>query len=408
MAAITSPRRSNGSKGRVKESYKTSYGRMIHGRIEDALEVDPLKSLAGSVNLIITSPPFPLVHKKRYGNETGQAYLSWLESLALRFADLLTDDGSIVIEIGNAWEEGFLFGRGTYGLRKHIPVKGDQLEQVAEAAEDMIADSALDRQWHASEILAGIAERNPNITSNVDKYVLDIALQTSGNLQSLGRLMWRQRGADSDATRIEVRQAVTAIVKSAGKPLRARDIRQRLVALRGMGQYFQLGPLDPLIRVGPATWGLNDRDVAIKREQQPSFSDWLSMELQRLGQGVHISEIADLLGDVYMVSPEAAFSLATLDERFSVNTGQYLYLKLWGESRRTSTKDAVEAILRRHPAGIQYEELVSSVHREIGRQCERSAVAGSLRAIGAISRGNGYWALDADSDGMEEQEPQVA
>ena len=79
---------------------------MLHGRIEDAMTRMPLKSLKGEVNLLLTSPPFPLVRKKRYGNENGQAYLDWISSLASEMADLLTDDGSIVLEIGNAWEPG--------------------------------------------------------------------------------------------------------------------------------------------------------------------------------------------------------------------------------------------------------------------------------------------------------------
>lgn len=90
----------------VEQAYETGLGKMLHGRIEDALNEAPLKAMKGAVNLIVTSPPFPLVRKKRYGNETGEAYLNWLQSLATGLAGLLTDDGSIVIEIGNAWEEG--------------------------------------------------------------------------------------------------------------------------------------------------------------------------------------------------------------------------------------------------------------------------------------------------------------
>ncbi len=90
----------------VREAYSTPGGTMLHGKIEDALKGPDLQSVAGKVNLIITSPPFPLVRKKRYGNETGEAYIEWLEGLASPLAELLTDDGSIVIEIGNAWEEG--------------------------------------------------------------------------------------------------------------------------------------------------------------------------------------------------------------------------------------------------------------------------------------------------------------
>jgi site-specific DNA-methyltransferase (cytosine-N4-specific) len=90
----------------IETAYTTSSGKMLHGRIEDALASNQLAELKGQVNLILTSPPYPLVRKKKYGNETGQAYLEWLESLAGAMADLLTDDGSIVVEIGNAWEPG--------------------------------------------------------------------------------------------------------------------------------------------------------------------------------------------------------------------------------------------------------------------------------------------------------------
>jgi DNA modification methylase len=86
--------------------YRTRKGTMYHGRIEQALQSQQFQKLKGKVNLILTSPPFPLVTKKRYGNENGEAYLAWLESLARPLAELLTDDGSIVIEIGNAWEQG--------------------------------------------------------------------------------------------------------------------------------------------------------------------------------------------------------------------------------------------------------------------------------------------------------------
>jgi site-specific DNA-methyltransferase (cytosine-N4-specific) len=94
------------SEGLVDVAYSTQRGAMLHGRIEAALD-DPLIAAArGNVNLILTSPPFPLVRKKRYGNENGAAYLAWLESLAAPLSDLLAPNGSIVIEIGNAWEPG--------------------------------------------------------------------------------------------------------------------------------------------------------------------------------------------------------------------------------------------------------------------------------------------------------------
>ena len=88
------------------EAYSTASGTMFQGKIEDALHSETLVNSRGRINLIFTSPPFPLKRQKSYGNLTGDDYLSWLRDLAPRLAALLTPDGSIVIEIGNSWEPG--------------------------------------------------------------------------------------------------------------------------------------------------------------------------------------------------------------------------------------------------------------------------------------------------------------
>ncbi len=92
--------------GAVTRAYRTKLGKMINGTIEDALSHHELARARGKVNLILTSPPFPLVRKKRYGNKSGKTYVAWLKGLAPRLAELLAPNGSIVIEVGNAWVEG--------------------------------------------------------------------------------------------------------------------------------------------------------------------------------------------------------------------------------------------------------------------------------------------------------------
>jgi len=62
--------------------------------------------LFSKVDLILTSPPFPLNQKKKYGNLLGDHYKEWFESLAPIFSSLLSPTGSIVIELGNAWVPG--------------------------------------------------------------------------------------------------------------------------------------------------------------------------------------------------------------------------------------------------------------------------------------------------------------
>ena len=86
--------------------YTTSLGRFYLGRSEDALELPELRRISGKVNLILTSPPFPLNRKKAYGNLQGSTYLHWLASFAERLRELLSPTGSVVLELGNAWEKG--------------------------------------------------------------------------------------------------------------------------------------------------------------------------------------------------------------------------------------------------------------------------------------------------------------
>jgi DNA modification methylase len=85
--------------------FSTHAGASYRGLAEDVLLRD-LAQYKGKVSLILTSPPFPLNRKKRYGNLTGEEYRKWLATFALIFRDFLKPRGSIVMEIGNAWEPG--------------------------------------------------------------------------------------------------------------------------------------------------------------------------------------------------------------------------------------------------------------------------------------------------------------
>ncbi|MCF6149481.1 MAG: site-specific DNA-methyltransferase [Candidatus Kuenenia sp.] len=88
----------------IKTAYKTKLGLFYQCDIGEILKSKAFARYKKKVNLIFTSPPFPLNRKKKYGNFNGKEYTSWLSGLALGFRDFLTKDGSIVIELGNAWE----------------------------------------------------------------------------------------------------------------------------------------------------------------------------------------------------------------------------------------------------------------------------------------------------------------
>jgi site-specific DNA-methyltransferase (cytosine-N4-specific) len=86
--------------------YKSKKGKLILGDSIELLSGKFKKKYKGKIDLIITSPPFPLNKKKKYGNKQGNEYLKWFTDLAPVFSELLSETGSLVIEIGNSWEPG--------------------------------------------------------------------------------------------------------------------------------------------------------------------------------------------------------------------------------------------------------------------------------------------------------------
>ena len=91
---------------RQEDRYSTKLGEYIIGNSNELLKGDSLQRYKGKVQLILTSPPYILNLKKTYGNLTGSDYREWFINLKNVWYDYLTEDGSIVIELGNAWDPG--------------------------------------------------------------------------------------------------------------------------------------------------------------------------------------------------------------------------------------------------------------------------------------------------------------
>lgn len=86
----------------VEPAYETGLGAMYQ---DDSLDL--LRQLPdGSVNLVVTSPPYALHFKKEYGNVNKSEYVDWLQSFAVQIRRVLTDDGSFVLNIGGSYNAG--------------------------------------------------------------------------------------------------------------------------------------------------------------------------------------------------------------------------------------------------------------------------------------------------------------
>jgi site-specific DNA-methyltransferase (cytosine-N4-specific) len=79
----------------------------LHGKIVRGDSLAVLADLPDeSVDLIVTSPPFGLVRKKEYGNVHADDYVGWFEPFGREFHRVLKQTGSLVLDIGGAWNAG--------------------------------------------------------------------------------------------------------------------------------------------------------------------------------------------------------------------------------------------------------------------------------------------------------------
>jgi DNA modification methylase len=82
--------------------YSTELGAAYHG---DSLHV-LARLQAGSIDLVMTSPPYALHFKKEYGNASAKEYVAWFLPFAREIYRVLKPTGSFVLNLGGSWTPG--------------------------------------------------------------------------------------------------------------------------------------------------------------------------------------------------------------------------------------------------------------------------------------------------------------
>lgn len=99
-------------KTKIVPAYYTAKGAAFIGDARELLEEIP----DGSVNLVITSPPFALQRQKEYGNLDQREYIDWFLGFGRIVHRKLREDGSFVVDFGGAYLKG-VPARSLYNFR---------------------------------------------------------------------------------------------------------------------------------------------------------------------------------------------------------------------------------------------------------------------------------------------------
>lgn len=88
--------------GVIVTIFETDDGVALWGRAEDAAAVIE----KDSVNLIFVSPPYPISTARAYGGFDSASWLDWMKRLGGQWRELLTHDGSLMVNLGSAYVRG--------------------------------------------------------------------------------------------------------------------------------------------------------------------------------------------------------------------------------------------------------------------------------------------------------------
>jgi len=243
-----------------------------------------------------------------------------------------------------------LYGRGIYGLGKFNPISPRMCKNIQLVVGKMMYDGPLMKQWHASEILTALQAKFSALPKELDNYILNIILQDSDNLAYLNRMVWvRSDSNQSVNDRVDMADAFTKILEDNGGPLKGKELKERLAAIRGVPKSLQLHATERMILVGPDLWGLAERDVGGAEDNGPKL-DILYKELKARQKGIHVSEIPGFVevsdDSKQMPSAYALMNLAQRDDRFYLGRAMFLGLAEWeGDTRRLNLSQAIRFLL---------------------------------------------------------------
>lgn len=282
---------------------------------------------------------------------------------------------------------GFLiFGRGTYGLHKHLRVEPHVQSQVRCAVENKLSAQTVPKQWHSKDLLPFI--KGIPGTEAIDMYGISIILKPSSVLQYLGKWCWRLGShSDEDGERLFIKHAVYSALKESPGPLHTQDILSIVTESRGVGQIFQLQPNELFSRVDSSTWGILERDFLFTLSEQAEIKNFFFDRFSDQGVALHKSELLEAINRFNIprgLTDNIVLGILTSDSRFKPWSGGFVGLARWTGSGRKSLAEAVDEIVSQTVAPRTYEDIVRQLRSLVGYDFSRNSLSVHLGRAGMV------------------------
>lgn len=282
-----------------------------------------------------------------------------------------------------------LFGRGLYGLKKHLGLSEKTQQQIISILENEIAEHDCNRQWHAADltriVLPVVPEKEQAL---VDKYKINIILRSSRVLTYLGKSMWKYKvDGDEAAERLHIKQAVYNALREANEPLHVDKLREMVSLSRGTSDFFSinLSPNELYAKVDPATWGLLERDFILRGSEWRQIKDSFERLLHTEEKAIHKSEILSQLPQELIargLTEGHVFGVFQADERFKTWNGKYIGLSEWKNSGRKSFQEAMRFVAEQINTPTSTEEILVLVHNALGCDFNKYSISFYLNKYG--------------------------
>lgn len=303
-----------------------------------------------------------------------------VNSIADRAIDIRRIHGCLT-----ANSEAKLFDRGTYGLRRHLDLDAEAASNLIEQAEEILNNGPEQKQWHISELMYALFEVDSDLADRLNQYGIEMLLEDSGSLISLGKHVWVPKHRDdlSNSDRIQATDVLISVLEKAGHPLRTNVLIDKASEYRGIKANMQINPTKTLIRIAPNTWGLSHRDLPFTDDIKERHLKTLLQHLESKQKALHVSEISDILSKheespPYNASSYVFLSLCATDERFKIWQGHLIGQAAWTSPNRHNIASAFREVLPTITNHTTTNIVQQRIENILGRPISKAKVSAML------------------------------